>query len=281
MATKNPITGEDLRPRATKRGLELLPVVAKALMTHASLDETRVAITGLGIDGSGDAAWLCATDGCRAVRMPIRGTVPEGVSGVIPASEVKASILRAEAGDVTGRGTEGATLIVIPWCKPTSWSFPPIAQVVPRDTGRGKADAVIPEVDPEYLMDAAKLAHTFQRAVRLGPSLTIALGHMSGELDPVRYDVNYRGEIVAQIVIMPMRVTKGAIPKTHEYKPTPPVEWTEERVDAPVDPAVARAEGDPVDDRPIGKRTRAPRKPRAPKVAKGDSETAHIRAEAA
>ncbi len=258
---KFPITGEDLRPKATERGLELLPVVAKSLMSHASLDETRVALTGLGIDGGGEAAWLVAADGSRLIRMPIAGKVPDGVALVIPASEVKAAILRAEAGDVVGRGTQGATLIVIPWCKPTSLKFPPVSQVVPRDTGRGSADSEIPSFNPHYLAEAAKVADSFQRAARLGPALSITLGSMGGGLDPVRYDVNYNRTTIAQIVIMPVRVNPASLPATHVYKPVAPVEYTEERAEAP-------------------ERPKRERKTRAAK-SKPDSETAHIRAEAA
>ena len=110
---KPTITGGDLTPKATSRGLELLPQVAKALLTHASQDPLRVAIHGLGIDGTGEAAWLCATDGIRLIRMPIAGTVPPGVATCLSAEEIGKAIKRAEAGDVRGTGESGATLIVI------------------------------------------------------------------------------------------------------------------------------------------------------------------------
>jgi hypothetical protein len=276
MATKPTIYCSDLRPRATARGLELLPEVAKALLSHVCLDQTRLHLCGLGIDGSGESAWLCATDGHRALRMPIRGEVPAGVSSLFPVAEVNAAILRAKAGDVKGHGDGGATLIVLPWLKATEVRFVPMSQVFPTETTRGKGD--LPWVNPHYLADAARVGETFAKATRTETMIAMRMGALGDKFDPTRFDLlGENGEIVAQIVIMPMRVEHADLPKTHRRGYGDPVGHHEAGPDGaeyvPPDPEAAAkvdAASTPV---------KAPRK-RATK-AKADSETAHIRAEAA
>lgn len=268
MTKKFPITGADLRPRATARGLEMLPHVAKALLSHACQDETRLVMCGLGIDGEGESAWLCATDGCRLVRMPIAGSVPADIGNVLATDEIERAINRAEAGDVVGRGTDGAILIVIPWLKREEHTprYLPTNQVVPRDNSRGEGEA--PHFDPGYLVDAAKVGETFRKAARLAhASMGMTVGHMGGALDPLRFDLNYVGEIIAQIVIMPMRVNAGKLPATHDTARSVVAETND----------LATTDTDEGEEAPVAKPARA-RKARA---AKGESETAHVRAEAA
>lgn len=262
MATKPTLTIGDLVPKATARGLELPAGVAKALLTHASQDCTRVHLVGLGIDGGGDSAWLCATDGCRLVRMPIAGTVPDGIGNVITKDEIERAIARADAKDVIAHGETGAPLIVLPWVNESSWSFPPTGQVVPVGNERGKGET--PWFNPAYMAGAFKIGETFCKLTKETLAISMGVTHTGGDLDPIRIDVNARNVCIAQVVIMPMRADACALPETHrgveEY-----VAMTQDQRDSAATTIAA----------PKVKRTRAPRK------GKADSETAHMRAEAA
>lgn len=284
MATKPTLTIGDLVPKATARGLELPAGVAKALLTHASLDEARVMMCGLGIDGTGDSAWLCATDGHRLIRMPIAGKVPDGIGTVITKDEIDRAIARADAKDVIAHGETGAPLIVLPWCKESDWAFPPTGQVVPVGNERGEGET--PWFNPAYMAQAFKIGETFCKLTKETLAISMGVTHTGGGLDPIRIDVNARNVCIAQVVVMPFRADACKLPATH--RPKGPmhvsgpngVEFVPSDDEAPVDPAVARAEGDPIEEsapmpEPKVKRTRAPRK------AKADSETAHMRAEAA
>ena len=91
----------------------------------------------------------------------------------------------------------------------------------------------------------------------------MTLGHTGADLDPVRFDLNLRGEIIAEIVIMPLRADVGALPVTH-------------RAGAPFDDGEA-TETETATEEPKVKRERKPRKVKSATV----DETAHYRAEAA
>lgn len=259
MATKPTLTIGDLVPKATARGLELPAGVAKALLTHASLDEARVMMCGLGIDGTGDSAWLCATDGHRLIRMPIKGTVPAGIGNVITKDEIDRAIARADAKDVIAHGETGAPLIVLPWCKESEIRFVPTSHVVPVGEQRGEGEA--PWFNPAYLAAAFKIGETFVKLTRESLAISMGVTHMGAGLDPIRVDVNARGSCIAQIVVMPFRADPCKLPATHTGA-VPYVEMTQDQRDAVATTAPVKA-------------------PRKARKGKADSETAHIRAEAA
>lgn len=263
MATKPTLTIGDLIPKATARGLELPAGVAKALLTHACLDETRVQMCGLGIDGTGESAWLCATDGHRLIRMPIAGKVPDGIGTVITKDEIDRAIARADAKDVIAMGETGAPLIVLPWCKESDFRFPPTGQVVPTGNARGKDGNPTPWFSPAYMAGAFKIGETFAKLTRTQTMISMGVTYTGGDLDPIRIDVNAQCACIAQIVVMPFRADACALPETHA-------------------PKVAISTPD-TDGEPTGEETPAPVKATRKRTSKvkADSETAHMRAEAA
>lgn len=263
MSKKKPYVPVDLLPRATPRGLELAPVVVKALLAHSSDDFARPTITGIGLDGEGDRAWLCATDGCRLIRMPIRGVVPSGIrSTVWPEREIVLAEARMIAGEVVGEGAEGAPMMVLPWIE-TEVKFPPAAQVVPRD-GRGTE---VQSIEPSYLAEACKHADAFIRTVRGSGHSGVTFGSIgTSDLDPMRLDINVKGVIVAQIVIMPRRDDAARLPETHRAD-------RKVGADAP-ETTEATVETTEATVAPKAKRKRAAKR-------RADDETSHYRAEAA
>lgn len=204
-------TSLDLYPKVTPRGLELAPVTAQALLSHACQDATRVALMGVGLDASRGAAWLCATDGHRLIRIPIRGEIPSGVKPrcMWVEREVRSALDRMKAGDVVGVGDGGAPMLVLPWID-SPYDFVPTDQVMPS----AKLGTTRQHFNPEYLADAMKVGESFQRAIKTSASVTFATVGTS-ELDPVRADVVVGGAIVAQIVVMPMRDVSGSLPSWH------------------------------------------------------------------
>lgn len=213
MAKRPVYTHLDLVPKATPRGLELAPVVAKALLSHASEDFTRPHLCGVGLDvnGSRDSAWLVATDGHRLIRMPITGTIPDGIGRIVwPEKEVNAALARMI--DVFSHGEEGAPLLVLPWIK-SDHECLPVQQVIPPD-GLGSEIAWF---NPQFLADACKVGHDFAKATKTETMLSIAAVSLGrSALDPMRYVIAFGEATLAEIVVMPMRgPTEAKLPKTH------------------------------------------------------------------
>ncbi len=220
---RQPCTPEDLYPRATARGLEVHPATLKALALFSSQDETRVVMSGVGVDipHERDQAWLCATDGHRAMRVPIIGTIPGTVRPAWNPVELAQAKLRAELHDVEGRSESGAVLHVLPWI---GGEFISISRVIPQDHDKPQRRANLTLTwDPTYLGDVTRAAEIFGKACKRTSVVTV--GAMpEHELSPIRWDVvvwtgKETSVVLAQVAIMPMRDSGTAtLPKSHNVR---------------------------------------------------------------
>ncbi len=208
----------DLYPRATPRGLEVHPATIRALRLFSSHDETRLHLSGVGVDipAQRDQAWLVATDGHRAMRIPITGTIPGSVASNWSDSELAQAELRAKLHDVEGKTASGAQLLVLPWIEGSRMA--PVDQVMPTEVALEGVNTDAMNWNPAYVADVGKAADILGKACRA--TMVMRIGALPTALSPTRFDIvagisEHGNLVIAQIAVMPMRAGKVALPERH------------------------------------------------------------------
>lgn len=163
--------------------------VAKALLAFASKDATRTHLCGVGLSRNDVGAVIAATDGHTLVSFPMVEESPFSHDRRVWSRqyvETQMKIAQATKSDVVleyGCLTEGS-------------AFPPVAQVEPKAQVTLKSAIGL---DAKYLarLDLVTKACDAKGAL---------LSSLTGELNPIRFDVSGREGQTARVTIMPMRL---------------------------------------------------------------------------
>jgi hypothetical protein len=254
--------------------LDLTKAELKALLAHASTDETKPHLSAIVVEPGACPPRVWACDGSRVAvavaQCPDTVGSVERTAIVVPRQPLDQALrlaggtgrtVRLRIGPREDAPDHGPTVLGAPvgqisievlgangeptgaslWCKRSDAQAPPIDNVLPDPNPEPGVRAGYVHLDPVFLGDLRHVVAAAESDPHPAATLAgIRLYSPTGEVDPVAFTAG-----AWTVVLMPRKGEAGGEVRSRAAKPEPKPE-----------PADATAELPPADQRPIGKRTR-------------------------
>jgi DNA polymerase III sliding clamp (beta) subunit (PCNA family) len=184
---------------ATDDSIEVTKAEIKAILEHASKDETRPHLSAALFKLNGKATAV-ATDGHRLARCEVSAAGQSVWECLVPRDALERAAKNASAKDTVsvrpGRLTIGD--VAVPFAENPEVKFPPYEQVIPRDRPEKGHGGVA--LNTAYLASLNVIGKAIDGRT---PSARVFAG--DGDLDPVVFEVGAGGDYPWTVVVMPMR----------------------------------------------------------------------------